>query len=246
MNNPQVVAFSGGKDSTAVALRMAERGEDFDLLFNVVGGEFKSLLDHVARVAALVGKTLHATDPGFSLKGLIEGYESLPSHRMRWCTRQLKIEPTKAWLLTHPGTVLCVGLRADEEAREGGLYGEDVTYRCPLREWGWGLAEVEGYLGVRGVLIPRRTDCPLCYDQRLSEWYALWHDHPDLWEEGERLEALTGHTFRSPGAGKFPHRMADMRAAFEAGRLPRGVLALPLFDDYDVKASSRRCRVCTL
>lgn len=28
----QVVAFSGGKDSTAMALRMAELGEDFSLL----------------------------------------------------------------------------------------------------------------------------------------------------------------------------------------------------------------------
>src|SRR5262245_27465577 len=115
----QVVLFSGGKDSTALALRMAEVGEEFELLFNVVGGEFPSLLDHVARVVALTGKRLNVTDPGFSLKSRIEHYQMIPNHRARWCTRELKIEPTKAWLLAHPETTLCVGLRADEEEREG-------------------------------------------------------------------------------------------------------------------------------
>lgn len=35
----QVVAFSGGKDSTALALRLHELGEAFSLLFTPTGNE---------------------------------------------------------------------------------------------------------------------------------------------------------------------------------------------------------------
>ena len=39
----QVIAFSGGKDSTALALRMAEIGEDFVLFFTPTGRESESI-----------------------------------------------------------------------------------------------------------------------------------------------------------------------------------------------------------
>ena len=52
------VAFSGGKDSTAMALLMAERGEDFVLLFTPAGDEPAALFAHVEAVADRTGKTL--------------------------------------------------------------------------------------------------------------------------------------------------------------------------------------------
>jgi 3'-phosphoadenosine 5'-phosphosulfate sulfotransferase (PAPS reductase)/FAD synthetase len=54
----QVVAFSGGKDSVATALLLYERGEDFDLLFTPTGNELPSLVEHMDRVIARVGKKL--------------------------------------------------------------------------------------------------------------------------------------------------------------------------------------------
>lgn len=54
----QVVAFSGGKDSTAVALLLHARGEDFDLLFTPTGNELPDLIHHMERVIAKVGKRL--------------------------------------------------------------------------------------------------------------------------------------------------------------------------------------------
>jgi|SRR5215471_9312309 len=240
----QALAFSGGKDSTALALRLAELGEDFRLLFNRTGGELDDLLVHVRRVGGLCGRPVEEVSAKFSLYDLIQQYTALPSHRMRWCTRQLKIEPTLAWLAAHPGTALLVGLRADEPGREGGLYG-DVPQRFPMREWGWSEVDVFAYLERRGIRVPERTDCALCYDQRLGEWYKLWRHHSDVWALGEQLEAETGHTFRSPTAGKFPHSMRGMRERFERGDVPRGIVSLPLFDDYD-EAASVRCRVCSL
>jgi hypothetical protein len=133
----------------------------------------------------------------------------------------IKIVPCIAYLKAHPGSVLAVGLRADEPEREG-LYGEFATYRYPLREWGWNKAQVLAYVAEKGVVVPKRTDCALCYGQRLSEWHALWKDNPEAWARGETFEAATGHTFRSPGRDTWPAGLVQLRVRFEAGDVPKG------------------------
>ncbi len=240
-----VSAFSGGKDSTCMVLRQAELGESGELLFNVVGNEFPDLLSHVKRIAGITGWKLTPTVPAHGgLHDRILEQATIPNARMRWCTRELKIEPTQAYLLAHPGSTLCVGLRADEEAREG-IYGDVASYRYPLREWGWGLKDVNAYLEEKRICVPRRTNCPLCYGQRLSEWWILWKEHPELFAEGEAIEATTGHTFRSPSRDTWPASLHDLKSRFEAGDTPRDVISLPLFGEYDTKGSGV-CRVCEL
>lgn len=234
------VAFSGGKDSTAMALMLADAGEDFVLLFTPAGNEPPELFTHIRDVAALVGKPLIQPE-NRPLDFWIHHHQALPSWRMRWGTRSIKIEPCIVWLKQHPGTTLCVGLRADEEARVG-LYGDYATYRYPLRERGMAEADVLDYLACRGVTVPARTNCLLCYDQQLGEWWELWKERPDEWAKGEAYEAMTGHSFRSPGRDTWPANMTGLRARFEAGDVPRGVeLNLALFPD----AVPTRCRVCT-
>lgn len=238
-------AFSGGKDSTAMALRMAELGWEAELLFNVVGNEFPDLLAHVKRIAEMTGYKLSPTlPPKGGLHERILEKATIPNSRMRWCTRELKIGPTQDFLLAHPGSTLCVGLRADEETREG-IYGDVADYRYPLREWGWGLKEVNGYLEERRICVPRRTNCPLCYGQRLSEWWILWKEHPEIFAEGEAIEAATGHTFRSPSRDTWPAPLIDLKSRFETGDTPRGIVSLPLFGEYD-STGSGVCRVCEL
>jgi 3'-phosphoadenosine 5'-phosphosulfate sulfotransferase (PAPS reductase)/FAD synthetase len=51
----QILAFSGGKDSTALALVMADDGEDFDLFFTPTGRELPECLAHIALVARMTG-----------------------------------------------------------------------------------------------------------------------------------------------------------------------------------------------
>ena len=229
------VAFSGGKDSTALVLRMAELGEHFECIFTPTDNELPDLRPHIDRVLALAGHPRLHLPPGPRLIPLVEEFNSLPNHRQRWCTRMIKIEPCIAFLRARPGATLVVGLRADEEDREG-LYGEHCLYRYPMREWDWGVADVWSYLCKRGVSIPRRTDCALCYGQRLGEWWRLWKEHPAEYERGEFYEAKTGHTIRSPQRDTWPASLAELRQWFEAGRVPRGV-------DEDAGGA---CRVCSL
>jgi hypothetical protein len=221
-----------------MALRLHELGEPFDLLFTPTGDELPELRAHIERIVARIGCRL-IEPANRSLYDWIATYGALPNFRMRWCTRQIKIEPCIAYLLQHPGTTLVVGLRADEDSRVG-LYGDYATYRYPLREWGWRLRDVRRYLSAQRITVPARTDCALCYGQRLGEWYQLWKQHPDRFAHGEVLETQTGHTFRSGQRDEWPTDLAGLRVAFEAGKRPRGIgdeetLALPL-----------RCRVCSL
>lgn len=232
----QVVAFSGGKDSTATALLMHEAGEDFDLLFTPTGNELPPLIGHMDRVVTKVGKKL-ILPPNRSLDEWIQFYGALPNNRQRWCTRLIKIEPCIAYLRRNPGTTLCVGLRSDEMAREG-LYGEHATYRYPLREADMDLDAVLALCDKHDLRPKMRTDCALCPYQRLAEWYWLWRDYPAEWAKGEAYEAATGHTFRSPSRDTWPAAMKDLRARFEAGDVPERSLKN--------MARDQACRVCSL
>lgn len=242
MTEPQhVVALSGGKDSTAMALRLAElEPRPYVYICTPTGNESAAMFDHWRRLGDLLGRPLTPVVGG-SLVGLIRDQQALPNVWMRWCTRRLKIEPYAAWLSQHTPAVSYVGLRADEAEREGGDYSDvpGVVMRYPLREWGWTRSDVFAYLDRRGVQIPDRTDCRLCFFQRIGEWHRLWTDDPEAWAEGEALEALTGHTFRSPGRDTWPASMAELRARFETGDAPRGALQRDLFADL-------KCRVCRI
>lgn len=238
-----VVGYSGGKDSSALGEMLHEAGERFMLLFTPTGNELLEVWTHIERMAARWDAPL-VIPPGPSLEEAIEANGGLPSWRMRWCTRLIKIVPCIAWLATHPGHTLCVGLRADEEERVG-LYGPYATYRYPLRDAGMGLAEVLAYLKARGIRIPKRTDCALCYGQRIEEWWALWKNHPEEYQRGVELEARWGHTFRSPGRDTWPAGLAELRGEFERGRKIRG-LRVVQGDDEEDQPETGACRVCRL
>jgi 3'-phosphoadenosine 5'-phosphosulfate sulfotransferase (PAPS reductase)/FAD synthetase len=236
-----VVALSGGKDSTAMALRLVEvEPRYYTFICTPTGDEPAEMFAHWRRLGELLGKPLVPITYRTGLDGLIREQNALPNWRQRWCTRILKIEPYAAWLTKNSPAVSYVGLRADEPEREGGDYAAvpDVTMDFPLRRWGWGLREVMGYLDERGISIPKRTDCRRCFFQRLIEWYEFWRDDIIGWMEAEAQEVATGHTFRSPGRDTWPAKLSELRAEFERGRVPRETRKDTL--------EGMRCRVCRL
>lgn len=246
MSDLHVVALSGGKDSTAMALSLKERHPEIDYTYvcTPTGNELPAMFQHWANLREMLGGTFIPIMGG-TLEGLIEKQEALPNWRQRWCTRMLKIEPYAAWLLqqsrAHERIVSYVGIRADEEEREGGDYSkiDGIEMRFPMREWGWGISEVLNYLEQKNVVIPERTDCAWCFFQTLGEWWVLWKEHPDLYAQGEAMEALTGYTFRSDGRDTWPASLAGLRAEFEKGRIPpRTKRQHDLF-------GRLTCRVCT-
>ena len=248
-----IVALSGGKDSTAMALRLREVEPDADVTYLITptGDELPEMVEHWRRLECLLGQSLTSVS-ATTLSELIRRFDMLPNSRARWCTRMLKIEPCIAWMAKHAtDAVLCVGLRADEEQRQG-LYSEHIPTRFPMREWGWGIQDVLAYLDGQGVKVPERTDCARCYAQQLGEWWLLWKQHPEIYADAEEDEALvskarggtTLYTFRSPQRDTWPAGLRELRERFEAGYVPpRTRRQLPLFETNDGGGACRVCRM---
>lgn len=210
-----------------MAIALKER-EPADYIFAITptGRELPEMNEHWSRLEIILGQPLLRI-PAPTLVDLIVEYKALPNHFMRWCTRKVKIEPFIQYAQAMAPAVCYVGIRADEingiDPREGtdwsGVMG--VKQNLPLVRWGWGLKKVVLFLSERGIEIPTRTDCDICFFQRLIEWWELWKHHPELWKEGEALEKYTGHTFRSPSRDTWPASMKELRQMFEGGRIPR-------------------------
>jgi 3'-phosphoadenosine 5'-phosphosulfate sulfotransferase (PAPS reductase)/FAD synthetase len=230
-----VVGLSGGKDSTALALRLAEiEPRDYEYICNETGNELPDMQAHWAKLEEMLAAPIKRVRYDKDLEGAIAQMNMLPSVFARWCTRVLKIEPTIKYMAELPAeSVLYVGLRADEEERKG-LFGEDMVVRFPLREWGWKESDVWSYLDRRGVCIPKRTDCALCPYQRLGEWRDLYTNHPVMWAKGVELERQIGATFRSPGRDTWPADLESLGKEFAAGRKLRAF------------KRAETCRVCSL
>lgn len=244
-----VVGLSGDDDSTLLAFLLKEREpRPYNYLCTPTGNELPEMFEHWRWLGSsnALGKPLIPIMAG-TLKSVVRQQKMLPNFRARFCTRILKIEPYEAWLAEQAqlGPVISyVGLRADEEVREGGIYShiDGVTQRFPLREWGYDDPMVLAELAARGINIPRRTDCALCYHQRIGEWYLLWRDHPDEFQEGIALEDEIGATFRTPGRDSWPDSLRSMGNQFASGRIPTVSLNRMARE----RMVSGSCRTCSL
>lgn len=137
-----VVSFSGGKDSTAMLLRMIEEKWPIDMiLFCDTGLEFPELMDHVKKVEEYIGMniTVLKNPRGFmywatehervikstKIPGLNPGDHAFgyawPSMFSRWCTKELKTNVIDRFirdLKKKYEIIQYVGIAADEPERE--------------------------------------------------------------------------------------------------------------------------------
>ena len=259
-----VIGLSGGKDSTVLAFMLKEREPktDWTYICTPTGDESPDMVDHWLRLEEVLEKPIvRIVNPKApDLDSLIQIQGMMPNFRARFCTRMLKIEPTIAWCVRNAPVLMHVGLRADESEREG-IYGDLVQSRFPFREWGIDLQAVLAYLPFLeqryGITIPRRTDCLMCYHQRIEEWWNFWRDYPDRFNKAAAKEKAIGGTLRSPGRDTWPVSLAELGNEFQRlwdlgrhtffdasnkRRVERG--GKPLLEKPRLKGEI--CRVCTL
>lgn len=192
----QVVAFSGGVDSTALALL----SPDAIVVFTDTGWEFPETYAHVARFEQITGREVvrlrNASYPG-GIPEYAREHKFLPGIGVRWCTTEFKIKPMNAYLrnLRNAGPVeLLIGLRADEPMRTGNLTELDgVLIRYPLRERGMTRIDcvrvcLEHNLLPRYPVYMARGGCIGCFYKRRSEVQAMVSLVPHIVDELQALE----------------------------------------------------------
>jgi 3'-phosphoadenosine 5'-phosphosulfate sulfotransferase (PAPS reductase)/FAD synthetase len=256
-----ILSLSGGKDSSALAIYMRDRVPEMEYAFCDTGKELPETYEYLARIEAYLGKPVIRlnSDRGFDhwLK-VYNGY--LPSSRMRWCTRQLKLKPFEAYVGSD-SVVSYVGIRADED-REGYISTKpNIKAIFPFKEDGIVKADVLRILEESGVGLPAyyewrsRSGCYFCFFQQKNEWLGLQERHPELFESArgyEKLNPETGDRYSWQSGETLdelvqPERVAEIRSKAKTRVKKRGTLLRVLTDhDDDAEDDDRPCLICEL
>jgi 3'-phosphoadenosine 5'-phosphosulfate sulfotransferase (PAPS reductase)/FAD synthetase len=214
-----VVPLSGGKDSTALAVYLAQHYGHlpFEYVFADTGAELPETYEYFERLQHVLGvevTRVSALDlfdvrekPGrgaFDI-ALYEHFAGfLPSPRSRWCTRILKIAPFEQ----HIGSARAysyIAIRGDEN--RAGYLGTgtkpvvmserpNITPVYPFKDDGITLADVQQILEASGLGLPKyyewrsRSGCYFCFYQQIGEWQGLRERHPELFDRAKAYETM--------------------------------------------------------
>lgn len=246
MNDYIVVSFSGGKDSTAMLLRMIELGEHIDeVVCCDTTKEFPAMYRHIERVRQVVEDTgikftmlkaehdfdhlmfNHQPKRRKSENRQLLGY-GWPRAMIRWCTTELKVRPTNRYfkeLRDKYNVIQCIGLAADEDYRLERVNNQDPTHRHPLVEWGWSETDCLKYCYDHGYdweglyEVFNRVSCWCCPLKSLEELRKLRKHCPDLWGELKVMDRKAWDQFQK----NYSVDDLEIRFQFEEERIVQGL-----------------------
>ncbi len=127
-----VIAYSGGKDSTALWLWARRTGIDNRrVVFADTGWEHPGTIAYIAHVSSQLGEAVTTVRGKETFEERVRRLGGFPSSGIRWCTEELKVRPTRAELdrirdETGDDVQVLLGIRADESRRRATM---------PEREW---------------------------------------------------------------------------------------------------------------
>lgn len=260
-----ILGLSGGKDSTALAIYLRDRVPEMEYVFTDTGKELPEVYEYLDRLETYLGKKIVRLNDDRGFDHWLEMYGGLlPSSRVRWCTRQLKLKPFEEYVGNEP-VISYVGIRADED-RTGYISTKpNITAVFPFKEDGLVKADIMRILEESGLGLPEyykwrsRSGCYFCFFQRKAEWVGLLEHHPELYElakQYEKFNAETGERYtwgddESLDELARPERVAQIiREAEERKKRPGVQANQPLLsvlgqddedDDYE-----QACLICQL
>lgn len=219
-----VVSLSGGKDSTAMLLRMIEENMPIDIiLFCDTGLEFPAMYAHLAKVERDIGMPITRIRSFHTFEYFLTEKEILVKHKKnqgqrnyrgygwsgplnRWCTKELKTIPREKFLRElqeHYDIIEYVGLAADEGYRFERENNQKPNCRHPLVDWGMTEADCLKYCYDRGYtwdgLYEKfdRVSCWCCPLQPLAEMRVLYKEYPELWAKLKEWDKKTWRNFKA-------------------------------------------------
>jgi len=262
-----ILALSGGKDSSALAVYMKDRVPEMEYVFCDTEKELDETYEYLQRLELYLGRPIkhlkYKAGYGFDqILKLKRGF--LPSPQSRWCTEYLKLLPYEEYVGSDP-VISYVGIRADEGHRKGYISTKgNISTVFPFVENNIRRSDVFRILEESGVGVPSyyqwrsRSGCYFCFFQQRNEWVGLLERHPDLFQRAmdyEKFDACTGERFtwnqgESLAELAQPERVAEIKAnhrkqqccsaPVSSDRRLRDVL----FDDSDF--DEKPCLMCQL
>lgn len=191
-----ILGLSGGKDSTALAIFMRQQYPDLEIeyFFCDTHKELRETYEYLRRIEAWLGITIHYLEAERGFDHWLDVYGGvLPSPKMRWCTKKMKIIPLEKWV-GDDEVITYVGIRADEN-RDGYISTKPtITAKFPFKEHGLVKADIIRLLEESGIGMPdyyrwrSRSGCYFCFFQRKYEWVMLAQEHPDLFQKAVEYE----------------------------------------------------------
>jgi hypothetical protein len=189
-----ILGLSGGKDSTALAVLMHKKAPQMEYFFCDTHKELPETYEYLDRIKARLGITITylSAERGFDhWLDIYGGY--LPSPKVRWCTRKLKIAPLEQFI-GNDEAISYVGIRADEK-RDGYISTKpNIKAVYPFKEAGLVHADIIRVLEESGIGLPSyyrwrtRSGCFFCFFQRKYEWVKLAEEHPGFFAEAVKYE----------------------------------------------------------
>lgn len=226
-----IVSMSGGKDSTATALALKEAGVPFRMVFADTEWEAPETYAHLDHLRDAIGPIDVVGTPG-GMVAKIRHRAGFPARMQRWCTRELKIEPIRAYhdnVESSEGveTVTVLGIRADESVSRAKMAAfEDEP--AGERRWGgwvwrpileWSVSNVIAIHHRHGVRMNPlylrghdRVGCYPCIFSRKGEIRLLADEAPDriaLIADLEAEVAATRQARNAESPGRYKHNQGS-------------------------------------
>lgn len=192
-----ILALSGGKDSSALAVYMLGKVENLEYVFCDTGEELDETYEYINRLQDFLCSKINWLKSEKDFRYYVDLYNGvLPDARTRWCTRMLKLKPYEDFIGDDP-VISYVGIRADEPHRKGYISTKpNIKTVFPFVENNIRLEDVERILKDSGLGVPRyyewrsRSGCYFCFYQQKREWIGLKNFHPELFEKAKAFEKI--------------------------------------------------------
>ena len=208
-----IVSFSGGKDSTAMLLRMIELGMQIDEIryVDMETWEFPKMKFHINQVEEFIQRPINKIklrkSPDYyffkiKTKSGNKGY-GFARVTCRWCMNQKKHALDKGIL---KNDFNYIGYSSDEILRMNRLLPlKRYKTIYPLIKWGWSEKDSLEYCYLKGFKwgglyeIFNRVSCWCCPFQGLYELRNLRKFFPELWNRLLYMQENTWTTFKMDG-----------------------------------------------
>lgn len=199
---PIVFTLSGGLSSAMMTKLHYDRNANHLVLFCDTGREHPATYRFLLDFEAHENIKIHRVGTENSFAEMVQKNKAVPNQRMRFCTKQLKIDVTRKFMLSmgYKKYTCAIGFRADEHERVARrkprwkfvkdwfpLYDSGITKNQVIEFW-----KKQPYsLQIPSIL----GNCTLCFQKGKGAILAILRDFPELAEPWIADEEMAGHTY---------------------------------------------------